>query len=174
MNEVYLLDAISFTEAERRINEEAEQFVSGGFEVTNIKVSNLVEIHPVEDCQYWFKAKVCFITIDEEKGKERKSNANMLVQADNAREAYDNLEAALSDMTVDYTIPAIAESPILDVFPFFGKEESAETVQQAPEGFVPVQDEAPMEEIPQEEEIESEAGRNRRIRKFTTSNKKTE
>lgn len=158
VNETYLVDALSFTEAEKRITEEMVQYISGEFSITNIKVSNLVEIHPVEDCQYWYKCKVTIVTVDEEKGKEKKSNTYMLVQADNVREAYDNMERALSDMTVDYSMPSIVESPILDVFPFFGDD--AEIVnQEAPEGFVPVAESTPVSQEPTpivEESPESE------------------
>ena len=119
VSENYLVDALTFTEAEKRINEEAEQFVSGPYEVVNIKLTNYTEVHHVEDCQYWFKAKVTFITADEERGKERKSNANMLVQADNVNEAYENLKTALNDMTIDYTIPSVSETKVFEVFPFF-------------------------------------------------------
>lgn len=134
VNEVYLFDALSFTEAERRTTEEMSQYISGEFLITNIKVSNLAEIHPNENGDRWFKCKVSFITLDEERGKEKKSNTYMLVQANDLREAYDNLENALSDMSTDYEIPNIAESPILEVFPYFGNDEV--TNEEAPEGFV--------------------------------------
>ena len=70
----------------------------------------------------WFKAKVAFIDVDEASGKEKKSNNYMLAQANNVKQAYEFLEESLSDMLVPYEIPAISESPIMDIFPFFSDE----------------------------------------------------
>ena len=70
---------------------------------------------------------VMVIALDEESGKEKKSNSYMLVQANDVKEAFENTEKAMEETMGDYTIPAIAESPILDVFPYFtGEEEQLE------------------------------------------------
>ncbi|WP_010521991.1 DUF4494 domain-containing protein [Aquimarina agarivorans] len=122
VTEAYLLDAISYTEAEARINEEMSAYIGEEFKITNIKVANYSEIHPVENSDRWFKSKVSLIAFDEESGKERKSNIYILVQANDLKEAFDNTNAAMKGTTGDYTIPAIAESPILDVFPYFSDE----------------------------------------------------
>ena len=74
VTEPFLVDAISFTEAETRINSEMEAYVSEEFFITNIKVANFAEIHPFENSDRWFKSKVSLISYDEESGKERKSN----------------------------------------------------------------------------------------------------
>jgi hypothetical protein len=118
VTEPYLIDAVSFTEAESRIHTELEPYITGEFNVTNIKIANFSELVPDETGDRWFKCKVTFITLDEEKGVERKSNTYMLVQANNLKEAYDNVEKAMSGSVSDYSIPSIAESPIMDVFPF--------------------------------------------------------
>jgi len=125
--ESYLLDAISYTEAEARINEEMGAYTSEEFKITNIKVANLSEVHPFENSDRWFKSKVSLIALDEESGKERKTNLYFLIQANDIKEAFDNTNTALKGTTGDYTIPAITESPILDVFPYFtGEEEQLE------------------------------------------------
>ncbi|MHA7057196.1 DUF4494 domain-containing protein [Aquimarina sp. M1] len=121
--EPYLVDAVSYTEAETRINEEMAAYVSEEFIITNIKVANFAEIHPVENSDRWFKSKVSLIAYDEESGKERKTNMYLLVQANDVKEAFDNTNSAMKGTTGDYTIPAIAESPIMDVFPYFTGEE---------------------------------------------------
>ncbi len=130
VTESYLLDAISYTEAEARINEEMSAYVSEEFKITNIKVANFSEIHPVENTDRWFKSKVALIAFDEESGKERKSNIYILVQGNDLKEAFDNTNAAMTGTTGDYTIPAIAESPILDVFPYFSDEVENETASE--------------------------------------------
>ncbi|GGW26292.1 DUF4494 domain-containing protein [Arenibacter certesii] len=125
--ETYLLDAISYTEAETRINEEMAAYTSEEFLITNIKVANFSEVHPYENSDRWFKSKVSLIAYDEESGKERKTNLYMLVQANDVKEAYDNTITAMKGTMGEYSIPAITESPILDVFPYFtGEEEQLE------------------------------------------------
>ncbi len=120
VSEPYLIDALSFTEAEKRTQEELSQYISSEFRITNIKTANYSEIIPVEDGDRWFKCKLSLISFDEEKGQERRSNSYMLVQANTTKEAYDNLYEYLNGTTSDFEIPAIAESPILDVFPYHG------------------------------------------------------
>ena len=121
--EPYLLDAISYTEAESRINEEMAAYVSEEFKITNIKVANYAEIHPFENADRWFKSKITLFAYDEESGKERKTNMYVLLQANDVKEAYDNTIQVMKGTMGDYTIPAIAESPIIDVFPYFSGEE---------------------------------------------------
>ncbi|WP_339834402.1 DUF4494 domain-containing protein [uncultured Flavobacterium sp.] len=121
--EPYLVDAMSYTEAERRINEEMSAYVSEEFKITNIKVANYAEIHPFEKADRWFRSKVSLIAYDEESGKERKSNMYLLIQANDVKEAYDNTIHAMKNTMGDYTVPAISESAIMDVFPYFSGEE---------------------------------------------------
>lgn len=121
--EPYLVDALSFTEAERRINEEMSAYISEEFKIMNIKVANYAEIHPFENADRWFRSKVSLLAYDEESGKERKTNMYLLVQANDVKEAFDNTISAMKGTMGDYTIPAISESPILDVFPYFSGEE---------------------------------------------------
>lgn len=125
--DTYLLDAVSFTEAEARLNEEMKALTEEEFRIMNIKVANFSEVHPFDNADRWFKVKVALITIDERSGKEKKSNTYLLVQANDVKEAYENTTKAMADTMGDYAIPAINESPILDVFPYFtGEEEQLE------------------------------------------------
>ncbi len=129
--EPYLVDALSYTEAEKRINEEMAAYISEEFKITNIKVGNYAEIHPFENADRWFKSKVSLLAFDEESGKERKSNMYLLVQANDVREAFDNTLIAMKNTMGEYTIPAISESPIVDVFPYFsGDEDEAEALER--------------------------------------------
>ncbi|MGN7810575.1 DUF4494 domain-containing protein [Flavobacterium sp. 22076] len=131
LTEPYLVDAVSYTEAEKRINEEMGAYISEEFKITNIKVANYAEIHPFENADRWFKSKVSLIAYDEESGKERKSNMYMLVQANDVREAYDNTIHVMKNTMGEYSIPAISESPIMDVFPYFsGEEEETEMLER--------------------------------------------
>lgn len=121
--DIYLLDAVSYTEAEARIMEEMKAYTSEELMITNIKMANFSEVHPFENSDRWFKSKVSLVAIDEESGKERKTNIYLLVQANDIKEAFDNTTKAMENTMGDYSIPSIVESPILDVFPYFGGEE---------------------------------------------------
>src|SRR6187402_768561 len=122
-SEPYLVDALSYTEAESRINEEMSAYISEEFKITNIKVANYAEIHPFENADRWFKSKVSLMAYDEESGKERRSNMYLLVQANDVKEAFDNTTHVMRTTMGEYSIPAISESPIMDVFPYFSGEE---------------------------------------------------
>ncbi len=129
--EPYLVDAISFTEAESRINEEMKSYVSEEFKITNIKVANFSEIHPFENTICWYKSKVSLVAYDEESGKERKTNMYLLIQANDLGEAYQNTILVMKGTMGDYNIPAISESPIVDVFPYFsGAEDELEMLEK--------------------------------------------
>ncbi len=131
VGEIYLVDAISFTEAESRINEEMKAYVSEEFKIANIKVANYAEIHPFENADRWFKSKISLIAYDEESGKERKTNMYFLVQANDVKEAYDNTVHTMKGTMGDYSIPAISESAVLDVFPYFsGDEDELEQLER--------------------------------------------
>ena len=125
--DTYLLDAVSYTEAESRLIEEMKAYTNEDFRIMNIKVANFAEVHPFENSDRWFKSKVSLIALDEESGKEKKTNIYLLVQANDVKEAFENTEKAMAETMGDYSIPAIIESPILDVFPYFtGEEEQLE------------------------------------------------
>ncbi len=122
VNLPYLIDAVSYTEAESRIHTEMEQYVSGEFSVPSIKKANYTDLFFYEDGDKWYKCKVVFVSIDEEAGKEKKVANQMLVLASDLKEAYERIHESMSGMTVDYDITAIIESNIADVFPYFKDE----------------------------------------------------
>lgn len=126
VTEPYLVDALSFTEAERRFIEEITPFMSGEFQVTDIKRAKYAELfETTEDtADKWFKAKVAFITLDEKSGAEKKSNQNMLIQASDLRDAVRRLDKGMEGTMADYEIASIAETPLMDVFHY--KAEIAE------------------------------------------------
>lgn len=135
-SELYLLDAVSYTEAESRIIQEMKAYTSEELMITNIKLANFSEVHPVENSDRWFKVKVSLVIIDEKSGKEKKSNIYLLVQGNDVKEAYENTIQAMENTMGDYSIPAISESPILDVFPYFGGDERDQEVHQVEQALV--------------------------------------
>ncbi|MBQ7181286.1 MAG: DUF4494 domain-containing protein [Bacteroidaceae bacterium] len=125
VNETYLVDALSFTEAEKRFLEEIEPFMSGEFVVTDIKRAKISELFECEDLQAdrWFKAKVAFITIDEKTEKEKRTVQTMMVQAAEFKDALNNLEKNMAGTLGDYVIASIAETKIMDVYRYVPKDE---------------------------------------------------
>jgi hypothetical protein len=122
VNETYLVDALSFTEAETRINEEMKPFISGEFIVSNIRRARINELFTNENGDKWYRSKVYFITLDEEKGIEKRTACTMMVQASNVKEAWDGLQEGMKGTMADYEIASIAETMILDVYPFAAPE----------------------------------------------------
>ena len=120
VKEQYTVDALSFTEAENRITEEMSSYISGEFNVTDIKKATYKEIFfsDVPSADRWYKAKVQFITIDEKSEKEKRSNVYYLVQAGTLMEAVKNIDAIMGGTMIDYAIASVAETQIMDVFEY--------------------------------------------------------
>ena len=127
ITEAYVVDALSFTEAEQRIIEEMSSYISGEFEVTDIKRAAYKEIFFSDEelADRWYKAKVQWITIDEKTEKEKRSNVNYLVQAGTLNGAVKNIDEAMGGTMIDYVIAAIAETTLMDVFEYKKKEDQA-------------------------------------------------
>lgn len=124
VNELYLINALSFTEAEKRIIEYATPFVSMGvLEVTNIKRALFAEMF-LSDGEYddrYYKARVNVITVDERSGKEKKAGMNILVQSDSLANALTRLLEQLGKEAQDYEVSSIAETQLMDVVPYESK-----------------------------------------------------
>ena len=118
VSEPYLVDALSFTEAESRIIEEVKPFISGEFEVKSIRKYKVAEIVVDESGDRFFKCKLNFITLDEKSGNEKKTATNILVQATTLDEAKVTLVNHMKSTMCDYSIEKIEETKIMDVFPF--------------------------------------------------------
>lgn len=118
VNETYLVDALSFTEAEARIVEEMKPFISGDFTVANIRRAKINEMFFNENGDKWYRAKVNFITLDEEKAIEKKTAVTMMVQADSLKVALENLTEGMKGSMADYDVAALTETTVMDVFKF--------------------------------------------------------
>ena len=126
VNEPYLVDALSFTEAEERIIEERKHYMSGEFQVSDIKRARYAELFETDDesADRWFKVKLTFITLDEKTGAEKKTSQNVLVQAADLRDAVKRLDEGMKSSMMDYVISSVAESPLLDVYHYVPKPEA--------------------------------------------------
>lgn len=118
VSEPYLVDSVSFTDAEARMYEEVGSQVRGEFLITGITKTDYADIFYYEDCDEWYKCKVTYETMDADSGKSKNVSNNYLVTAASVHQAYERIKESLSDMLVTIEIPSIALSPIVEVLPY--------------------------------------------------------
>ncbi len=116
VNEPYLVDALSFTEAESRILEELRPFISGDFWVSAVKRTRISEIFWDDSADRWYQVKVAFITIDERSGAEKKAVSVALAAGKDFKGAYDNFMEGMKGTMADFEILSITETAIMDVY----------------------------------------------------------
>ena len=124
VTEQYVVEALSFTEAETRIIEEMTPYISGEFDVVSEKIAPFNEIFLSDNStdDKWFVSKVSFITIDEKTAKEKKQTFRYLVQAETSEHALDYTKTMLNQCLSDYSIDSVQDTPTLDVF-LYGRTE---------------------------------------------------
>ena len=124
VTEVYVVDALSFSEAEKRITEEMSSYVSGELEICNLKIAPYKEIFFADNDKFadaWYKAKLVFITIDEKTDKEKKTSVNYLVNAGNFNSALKNINEIMEGTMIDYQTCNLSETKIEDVVEYKAK-----------------------------------------------------
>lgn len=120
ISEVYVVDALSFSEAEERIIEEMSSYISGEIEIVDVKIAPYREVFFADDnlAYQWFKAKLSFITIDERTSKEKRTSMMYLVNAGNISSAINNIGEVMSGTMIDYVTTSISATKIFDVFEY--------------------------------------------------------
>ena len=116
VTEPYLVDALSFTEAEARIIEEMTPFISGEVDVNAVKRTKISEIFWDDSADKWYLVKVAFITIDEKTAQEKKSTSLILVAGNDFKGAYNNFMEGMKGTMADFEITSITETPQMDVY----------------------------------------------------------
>lgn len=143
VTESFLLDAVSYTDAETRIIRQMQSMVKGGeFSIVDIKKSRIAEVFPYENGEWWYRVAINLVTVDEDAGKEKKIKAYYLIMADDIKEALTRLDESLEYLVIPFVVTQIAVSPIVDVFPYDAAE------AQIPEGYVKVENEEEEEKNP--------------------------
>ena len=132
VTEQYVVDALSFTEAETRITEEMSAYISGEFEVADITKATFHEIFfsDLEMADKWYQARLAFITIDEKTEKEKRSNVNYLVQAGSMEGALKAINEVMGGTMIDYVTCKVAETPTMDVFEYLKKKDDGESTEE--------------------------------------------
>ena len=120
VTEQFVVEALSYTEAEVRITEEMSAYISGEFEIADIKKASYKEVFfsDAENADRFYKAKLDFITIDEKTEKEKRSRSVYLVQAASLKDAFKGIEDVMSGTMIDYDAAAIDGTNLLDVYEY--------------------------------------------------------
>lgn len=131
VTEPYLVNALSFTEAEARIIEEVTPYISGEFSVTGIKCAKYSEMFFCEEesADRWYDFHIGFIALDEKSGTEKITKTHMLVQAADLRESVKKLDEGMKGSLADYTILGVKETELMDVYPYNGGERGEEDAE---------------------------------------------
>ena len=118
MTELYIVDALSFTEAEGRVIKEMSCYLSGEFEVVSEKITNYSEIVMSDNAEAdkWYKVKINYIVIDEKTEKEKKTAVYYLVQAKDIDDARRMTNKHMEGTMMDWDCEAVSETKIMDVF----------------------------------------------------------
>lgn len=127
VNELYVVDALSFTEAEASIIDNMSVYVSGEFKVANINPANYNEVFfsGNDDDDLWFKARLAFITIDG--NKEKRSYTNYLIQAKSIERAKRYVDEVMGKTIIDYELKSLSESKIMDVFEYHDSDKAEDS-----------------------------------------------
>ena len=123
VNEVYVIDALSFSEAEERIMEEMSSYISGEIELVDVKIAPYKEIFFADSdlADKWFKVKVVYITIEERTQREKRMPVMVLVNAGNINSAIKNTDEVMGSTMIDYVVTVVQETKIFDVFEYKNK-----------------------------------------------------
>lgn len=152
VRELYLLAAVSFTDAEARVYEEIGSFIKGEFIVSSIQRAEFNDIFFYEDYENWFLVKVTYeSSLDDEKSK--KVTNKFLINGENVEQVNSNIIISLESMMVDYKIESIVSSKIVDVFPY-SEGDKVEIQFNAEENTYSLENEE--ESIEEEEELNNQ------------------
>ena len=118
VKETYSLESFTFTEAEETIAEELKVYISGEFDVVDMKKAPYKEVFfsekPADD--RWYKVKAQFIIIDEKTEKEKYSTVTYLVQSNSLQNAVKGICEVLDKGMQDWKLSSVTETKLLDVF----------------------------------------------------------
>lgn len=137
VSESYLVDAVSFTDAEKRIYQELETEISGEFAVKAVRQSSICEVIPSNEVGEWFQCKFDLISVCERSGNEKRVKHVSLIKAFDIEQAFERSQHVFDDMPVDWELVKVEKSRILEVYPH-----EAENIEKP----VPLNPHTPQEE----------------------------
>ncbi len=116
VTEKYIVDALSLTEAEAKVTEKMQPYISGDFFATSAKETKITETCGDVGCGKFYLAKIAFITIDERTAKEKRTTSQILIGAESFDEAYKTLNEFMKPTLSDWELQSLAETKYLDQF----------------------------------------------------------
>lgn len=122
VSETYLVDAVSFTDAEARLYRSLGSSIPD-FLIQSVSKTGFKEIFNYDDCETWYKCKIAYHDLDESSGKEKRFTSLMLVSAQNCRQAIERIDEQLKSWVIPYEITDVNLSPIVEVIPYISEEE---------------------------------------------------
>lgn len=122
VSELYLFDAVCFTEAEERASKKFEEEVRGEFSIEAITKRQFEDVFRFEDSEDWYKCKVVFLGVNEDSGREKKITKEYLLTSDTSKQAIERLQDELEDSMMVYEIPEVKKTSILEVIPYVSQE----------------------------------------------------
>lgn len=124
VTELYLIDAMSFSETEEKSCKQLSEIVQGDYLIQALKRSKITEYIESNDenDDRLYKATVK-ITDCDDSGKEKESSIYYLVAAANINRALENLEKSLSTFVVPYEIAKLEDTKFVEVIPYIPDDE---------------------------------------------------
>lgn len=117
ISESYIVDALSFTEAEARIVKEIQPYVTGEFEIVSVNRCNIAEIIRGAG-ESWYRCKINCLVIDEARGIEKYAPIVLFIQSINFDEAYNKCKDYCNNSLNDLEIENVSLSKIIDIFEY--------------------------------------------------------
>lgn len=117
ISEVYAIDAVSFTDAEKEMTKEANNFLtSANFEISAIKIANYDEVVMSDDDNddKYYLATLDF-TEESDSGKEKHTRINYLIQASSLDKAVKYINEMMKGSMMDYKSMSVKETKVVDI-----------------------------------------------------------
>lgn len=115
--ETYLVEALSFSQAEASITIEMQPYITGDLDIPAIKrisVADIIDRHN-SDADKYFRAKLTYITINERTMKEKRQSFDYIVRANDIDSAHAAVVAYMKQSPQDYVIAKLEETRIVEL-----------------------------------------------------------
>ncbi len=119
VSEAYLLDAVSFTEAEQRVTRQMQPYHED-FQVVSEKIADYEDIVTAtdDDADKYYKIKHNLITLDEKTMQEKRQSQYIIIQAASVDDARERYKQHIKRWACDVVLEAVSETKYMDYFPY--------------------------------------------------------
>ena len=130
VTEQYLLEAMSFTDAEARIYDELGASIQGEFIVGGINIADIHDVFMTGDCGEYYKCKISYELLGDDAENAKALTQNFLIEANSVIEAYERLVSFLKELIKEFTVTAITKTNIMDIFVFVNDNASEQSMEE--------------------------------------------